>query len=122
MKKKHLFLFLSLTFFLNCHWMSENQIETIYGEKVYSRSSVIEKFQISALTIKQNCSNAENALNYMINEGFADELTKSFYIRNNVDACIILFLALDCPTTNDLSTNISFYKNFIYNCKLKSPN
>lgn len=117
-----IFYFLLLFFIiLNCTEMKTSQIQSILGKEVYSRYDVIEKFQIGSVSLKERCPQSNDALNYFINEGFADEFSKPFYIKSIVDACFILFLSYDCPTTNDTSTQISFYKNIIYHCKLKSP-
>ncbi len=117
-----IFYFLLLFFIiLNCTEMKTSQIQSILGKEVYSRSDVIEKFQIGSVSLKERCPQSNDALNYFINEGFADEFTKPFYIKSIVDACFILFLSYDCPAINDTSTQISFYRNIIYFCKLKSP-
>ncbi len=99
--------------------MTESQVHFFTNKEVYSRSKVIELFQIAALTLRDRCSNNIDAINYMINEGLADQFSRSFYEKNSVDACLILFLTLDCSQATDNSTQISYYVNVLYHCKLK---
>ncbi|GIX42467.1 MAG: hypothetical protein KatS3mg129_2200 [Leptospiraceae bacterium] len=116
---KFLFFLLTIFLILSCNGMTDNQVTTITGKSVYSRSKVIELFQISSLSLKERCSGSNDALNYMINEGFADQFTRIFYEKKSVDACLILFFSMECPIYKETSALINFYKSFIFNCKLK---
>jgi len=117
-KLKSILLF-SLLFLLYCNGMSENQVKTLTKKEVYSRSKVIEMFQISAISLQERCVKSRDALNYLINEGFSDEFTRPFYKKSSVDACNILFLGIECPNFPETSANISYYKSLIYHCKVK---
>jgi len=119
MKFKPFIITLILFIAIHCNGMTENQVHFFTNKYVYSRSKVIELFQISALTLRDRCSNNIDALNYMINEGIADQFSRSFYEKNSVDVCLILFLSLDCSVATDNSTQISYYANVLYHCKLK---
>lgn len=104
--------------FTSCNEMTSNQIHSLTGMELYSRSKTIEMFQISSVYLLNKCQ--QEPLNYMINKGFANFFTKSFYYKKNVDICLVLFLTLDCPLSTDTATSISNYKNFLYNCKIQS--
>ncbi|MFN3605028.1 MAG: hypothetical protein ACK4UJ_09990 [Leptonema sp. (in: bacteria)] len=119
MKFFNFVIFISL-FLLNfCNELSTDQIKQITGKELYSRRKTIEMFQIASLYQKEKCL-FQDPLNYMINKGFANFFTKSFYFKSSVDGCLILYLILDCPESSDIGISISYYKNFLFNCKLES--
>lgn len=110
------FLFIILSF---CSEMTSDQVKLLTGREVYSRHKTIELFKISSITLQEKCSSPD-AINYMINEGYANFFTKNFYLKKEVDICILLLITIDCPNNSDTSTLISYYKNFLYNCKINS--
>lgn len=119
MNYKTLILFFLFTVLSFCSEMTSEQVKTLTGKDVYSRSKTIELFKITSITLKEKCS-SQDALNYMINEGFANFFTKSFYLKKEVDICVLLLIIIDCPNSIDTATSISYYKSFLYNCRINS--
>ncbi|MCS7205617.1 MAG: hypothetical protein NZ853_07960 [Leptospiraceae bacterium] len=98
--------------------MSDDQVSSIKGIEVYSRKKTIETFQISSLRVIETCPSTKDSLEYMIKEGYNDFFSELYYKKSSVETCNLLFLALECPTSRDTASIISFYKNFLYQCKI----
>ncbi len=118
MKPYLFFILLAIFSFSYCNEMTSEQVKSLTGKQVYSRSKTIELFQIASIQLLGRCQ--QEPLNYMINKGYANFFTKSFYLQKNVDSCLLLFFTIDCPSSTDTSTSIKYYKNFLNNCNIKS--